>query len=101
MHDDCMFFSILVTMPRLMEFMFPVADTADGSRSRPVDEPTRILIDSSPLAVNTWSTSARKDKGKAKVADTGMDKVIEPKKPKFITLQTSGPLKIESKGPVP
>jgi hypothetical protein len=53
MHDDCMLFSQLVTMPRLMEFVYLVAITTGGSRKRSANETTRVLVDLSPPATIT------------------------------------------------
>ena len=77
MHDDYIFFSGLVTLPRLMEFVYSIANTVDRLRSRPADESTRILVDSNPLTANTRGATPRKNKGKAKVVDKGKAKVVE------------------------
>ena len=87
MHDDCMLFSQLVTVPRLVEFVYLVVNTASGSRKRPMDKTTRVPVDRSPLATNTQGATLWKDKGKAKVVDNGKSKVIDKGKANLSSLK--------------
>ena len=82
MHDDCMLFSQLVIVPRLIEFVYSVVNTTGGSRKRLADETTRVLVDLSTLVANTRGTTSQKDKGKGK----GKGKVVEPERLEFIPL---------------
>ena len=107
-HENCMNFGVLVTVPRLIEFMYEISVV--GAVGSLAGKSTRVPIDPSPPIVNTWGATARKDKGKTQVADKGKSKIVdkgkgkitEPEKPVFIPLRTDGALKIfESKGPIP
>ena len=55
MHKDCMFFGVLVTVPRLTKFVY--AKAGDGSRSKPAEESTKVLVDLSRPTVNTWGAT--------------------------------------------
>ena len=67
---------------------------------RPAGATTRLPIDPSPPAANTRGATPRKDKAhlvdnnKSKKVDKGKGKIIEPEKPKKLTLQTGGAFKI-------
>ena len=55
MHNDCMYFGVLVSMSRLMEFVYATA--ADWS-SKSASESTRIPVDSSPPT--TWGATPKR-----------------------------------------
>ena len=113
LHDNCTFYDVLGSVPRLMEFVYVPAGYVSVKL---LGEVAMILVNPSPPAANTRGATPKKgkaqavdkgkskavDKGKSKVVDKGKGKMIELEKPEFIPLQTGEAFKIyEPKDPTP
>ena len=90
-HEKCMYFDVLATVPRLMEFVYEIG--IFGIASRPAGDSTRIPINLGHPAMNTRGATLQKDKGQAQVADNGKSKNLDEGKAK--TVETEKPKKHE------